>query len=99
VGPLQQLYWLRSPKIVLVLSSKLLGIYLPPAKPSSVMDAIREATDAIPNLTGDQKLIFEAHHWDYLGRYRPQQAQQMAHALAVDGKNMDFNDPKFVQQG
>ena len=61
------------------------------------MHAIREATDAIQILTGEQKLIFEAQHQDYLGRYRPQQAQ-MAHALAVDGKNTDFNDPKFVQQ-
>jgi hypothetical protein len=49
------------------------------------------------NLNGDQKLIFQAHHWDYLDRHMPQQAT-MSHALAVDGKNMDFNDPKPVQQ-
>jgi hypothetical protein len=65
------------------------------------MHAIREATDAIQILTGEQKLIFEALHWDYLERYRPQQAQ-MAHPampwLAVKGKNMDFKDPKFVQE-
>ena len=61
------------------------------------MDAIREATEAIPYLTGEQKVVFEADHWGYLDRRRPQQAM-MAHTLAVDGKNMDFNDPKFVQQ-
>jgi hypothetical protein len=62
---------------------------LSPAGLSSVLDAVREATDAIQILTGEQKLIFEARYWDYLDRHRPQQAQ-MAHALVqalvVDGK-------------
>jgi hypothetical protein len=64
---------------------------------SSVLEAIRGATKAIPALTGDQKLKFEDQHWFYLGRYRPQQAQ-MAHTLAVDGKEIDFKNQQFLEE-
>jgi hypothetical protein len=55
------------------------------------------AMEAIPALTGDQMLKFEDQHWNNLGRYRPQQAQ-MAHALAVDGKEIDFKDQHFLEE-
>jgi hypothetical protein len=62
---------------------------------SLVMVAIRKATGAIPYLNRDEKLDCEAHHWDYLCRYRPQQAM-MAHTMAGGGKMINFSDTKFV---
>jgi hypothetical protein len=38
-------------------------------------------------------LDYEVEHWDYLARYRPQQAY-MAHAMAGGGKYGDFCNPK-----
>jgi hypothetical protein len=56
------------------------------------------ATRAIPDLSVDEKLGCEAHHWEYRCRYRPQQAM-MAHDMAINRHGLtNFSDPKSVQQ-
>jgi hypothetical protein len=64
---------------------------------SSAMQAVDGATKAIPTLSAAQKLKFEKDHWELLNRYRPQLAK-LAHALASDGKAIDFNNLAFFKE-
>jgi hypothetical protein len=64
---------------------------------SSALQAILDATKAIPTLSAEDMLRFEDQHWLLLGRYRPQVAQ-MAHTLALDGKTIDFKDQQPLEE-
>jgi hypothetical protein len=59
--------------------------------------AVRKATGAIQRCSPNVLLDYEVQHWDYLARYRPQQAY-MANAMAGGGRCDDFCNPKFVKQ-
>ena len=64
---------------------------------SSALQAIDDATKAIPTLTAEDMLRFEEQHWLLLRRYKPQVAK-MAHTLAADGKEINFQNQKFVKE-
>ena len=64
---------------------------------SSAMQAIVGATKAIPTLSAAQCLKFETYHWELLQRCRPQIAK-LAHALASDGKMIDFTNEAFFKE-